>query len=114
MWCSCTEGKMDFVRNLPNFKDYEINIVALVVRWDEIEARGINRAEAIGRHRSRNPVEWDQSLTDISSLCHESRSKQCIVFENSDFDHPRVIYSRINRLEDLAASIGKAKAEAEK
>jgi predicted kinase len=106
-WGACSASKLKHVRKLPNFQDYDIYVLGLMVDWEEIYDRGHNRSELIGRGHKPNIKNWECALRDIVKLCDETMSKGCMVIENTDFAHPRVIYSRIGQSEDLAAESAK-------
>jgi hypothetical protein len=41
------------------------------------------------------------ALEHLAELCKPEHSRQCLVYDNTDFAAPRVIHSRVNQFADL-------------
>eukprot|EP00756_Hemistasia_phaeocysticola_P004243 Hpha_TRINITY_DN12710_c0_g1::TRINITY_DN12710_c0_g1_i1::g.114115::m.114115 len=74
--------------------DYIIDMVGLVVSMHEAGCRAINRSHENGRWHEPSWSKWNQIMKSIQYLMSERRCDNCIIFDNENFEDPRLIYTR--------------------
>lgn len=97
--------KSDKVRclmELPEIDDYEIVVFGLMVDFEECMDRNLNRMQENGRRSNFEKTQWLSVMDDMVMMVGESYSHRALVMDNTNFGHPKILYSRTTRLNDLA------------
>eukprot|EP01013_Petalomonas_cantuscygni_P039693 TRINITY_DN71241_c0_g1_i1.p1 TRINITY_DN71241_c0_g1~~TRINITY_DN71241_c0_g1_i1.p1 ORF type:complete len:392 (-),score=83.81 TRINITY_DN71241_c0_g1_i1:231-1406(-) len=73
---------------------YRVDVVGLVVSYQTAVQRMQNRAHLTGRYASLSLVKWDEGLQAISYVASPDVSSSAVVLDNTNFQAPRLLYSR--------------------
>merc|ERR1719498_860330 len=90
-------GMVEYMRK----NGYKVYVLAMFVSPSQSKARCINRANENGRYPGKQKKAYLQCLDDLVKMCSPEISDKVVVFDSTDFANMKMIYSRVNNMDDV-------------